>query len=280
GRGEARRAPAPPASLGTGLAGTRAPAPCPGPLRASAGPSSSSSRRQDAVLNACYRGCRLFSICHFVDAGAGLDATRAQCEAACAEAYGGAEEQRGCASGCRQQQLPAESGPEQGREPAPGPLAVLDLLSTLCSGIVSSAQSFISSTWTFSLQADDGKVVVFQVGLRLRSIPVPEQLGRLPLLGWHRGGTRAAPGSEPPPAPGSGQRVPEAPEPGGRAEPPPPGHDLLGCMSRRSGLPRWILAAGLLLSVAAMLWLSCAGLVTAPEHRVRTQVPGARRGDK
>lgn len=42
---------------------------------------SSSSSPQDAVLNACYRGCRLFSICHFVDASAELNTTRAECEA-------------------------------------------------------------------------------------------------------------------------------------------------------------------------------------------------------
>ncbi|NWI20355.1 TM59L protein, partial [Crypturellus soui] len=240
----------------------------PGPCFAPAGPSSSSSscrRRQDAVLNACYRGCRLFSICHFVDAGAGLNATRAQCEAACAEAYGRAEEQLGCASGCRQQQLPAESGPEQSRAPAPGPLSVVDLLSTLCSGIVSSAQSFISSTWTFSLQADDGKVVVFQApaGPRHPHECVTGGRGR-----DGDGDGMAAPGS---PA-GAWQRGPEVPgalEPGGRAE--PPQHDLLDCVARRSGLPRWILAACLLLSVAAMLWLSCASLVTAPEQHVRTQ---------
>nr|XP_025971098.1 transmembrane protein 59-like [Dromaius novaehollandiae] len=86
-------------------------------LRASASLSSSSSccrcRRQDAVLNACYRGCRLFSICRFVAASAELNATRAECEAACAEAYGRAEEQLGCVTGCRKQPPPAEPRPEQ-----------------------------------------------------------------------------------------------------------------------------------------------------------------------
>lgn len=44
-----------------------------------------------------------------------------------------------------------------------------------------------------------------------------------------------------------------------------------GCY-RRSGLPRWILAACLFLSIVVMLWLSCASLVTAPEQHIRTQV--------
>lgn len=41
---------------------------------------------------------------------------------------------------------------------------------------------------------------------------------------------------------------------------------------RRSGLPRWILAACLFLSIMVMLWLSCASLVTAPEQHIKTQV--------
>ncbi|KFW60625.1 Transmembrane protein 59-like, partial [Pygoscelis adeliae] len=44
----------------------------------------------------------------------------------------------------------------------------------------------------------------------------------------------------------------------------------VGCY-RRSGLPRWILAACLFLSIMVMLWLSCASLVTAPEQHVKTQ---------
>lgn len=45
----------------------------------------------------------------------------------------------------------------------PKPPSVMEAMSSWCNDIVSSAQSFISSTWTFYLQADDGKVVVFQV---------------------------------------------------------------------------------------------------------------------
>ncbi|XP_067168882.1 transmembrane protein 59-like [Apteryx mantelli] len=226
----------------------------------------------DAVLNACYRGCRLFSICHFVDASAELNATRAECEAACAEAYGRAEEQFGCATGCRKQLPQAESGREQSLEPEPAaaPFSVFDLVSTFCTGIVSSAQSFISSTWTFYLQADDGKVVVFQSQPELE-YPVPEapaaRSERTERM-WPGSGPRAG-------ARGPGQQPP-AKEPRGAA---PPEHDFLGCMSKRSGLPRWILAACLFLSIVVMLWLSCASLVTAPEQHVKTQ-PLSIAGDK
>ncbi|XP_035169040.1 transmembrane protein 59-like, partial [Oxyura jamaicensis] len=120
--------------------------------------------RADAVLNACYRGCRLFSICHFVDASAALNTTRAECEAACAEAYSKVQERFGCRTGCRNQLPEVESRMDKSPEVKAPSFSVLDLVSTFCNDIVSSAQSFISSTWTFYLQADDGKVVVFQVG--------------------------------------------------------------------------------------------------------------------
>uniref|UniRef100_A0A8C0EYZ6 Transmembrane protein 59 like n=1 Tax=Bubo bubo TaxID=30461 RepID=A0A8C0EYZ6_BUBBB len=224
---------------------------------------SSSSSPQDAVLNACYRGCRLFSICHFVDASAELNTTRAQCEAACAEAYSNAEEQFGCVTGCRKQLPEVESRKEKLKAPS---FSMFDLVSTFCNDIVSSAQSFISSTWTFYLQADDGKVVVFQVGVSHVPSLLSAERGGTPLLTtfslfpchpaspslrWIRTWTRSKelPGSSVPPR------------------------------SRRSGLPRWILAACLFLSIMVMLWLSCASLVTAPEQHVKTQ-PLSINGDK
>ncbi|XP_042650998.1 transmembrane protein 59-like isoform X1 [Tyto alba] len=242
----------------------------------------------DAVLNACYRGCRLFSICHFVDASAELNTTRAECEAACAEAYSNAEEQFGCVTGCRKQLPEVESRKEKSLELKVPAFSVFDLVSTFCNDIVSSAQSFISSTWTFYLQADDGKVVVFQSQPEME-YPFPEMQETQP--------ARPGQGSSPRvPQPHTGPRgkgeKPPMKEPRGKSkaqhpDPPQPEHDFLGCMSkwgvvgcyRRSGLPRWILAACLFLSIMVMLWLSCASLVTAPEQHVKTQ-PLSINGDK
>lgn len=47
-------------------------------------------------------------------------------------------------------------------------------------------------------------------------------------------------------------------------------------LCRRSGLPRWILACCLFLSVLVMLWLSCSTLVTAPGQHLKFQVSGSR----
>lgn len=50
-------------------------------------------------------------------------------------------------------------------------LSFLDLFSTLCNDLVNSAQGFVSSTWTYYLQTDNGKVVVFQVRSLSRATP-------------------------------------------------------------------------------------------------------------
>ncbi|NXI59067.1 TM59L protein, partial [Chloroceryle aenea] len=234
----------------------------------------------DAVLNACYRGCRLFSICHFVDASAELNTTRAECEAACTEAYSNAEEQFGCMTGCRKQLPEVESGKEKSLELKAPSFSVFSLVSTFCNDIVSSAQNFISSTWTFYLQADDGKVVVFQSQPEME-YPVPEALEAQPAQPGPRSSPRV-------PQPHTGPRAKGEKHPRkelqGKAkaqhpDPQQPEHDFLGCMSKRSGLPRWILAACLFLSIMVMLWLSCASLVTAPEQHVKTQ-PLSINGDK
>ncbi|XP_049664965.1 transmembrane protein 59-like [Accipiter gentilis] len=237
----------------------------------------------DAVLNACYRGCRLFSICHFVDASAELNTTRAECEAACAEAYSNAEEQFGCVTGCRKQLPEVESRKEKSLELKAPSFSVFDLVSTFCNDIVSSAQSFISSTWTFYLQADDGKVVVFQSQPEME-YPVLEALGTQPERPVRPGPGSGPRGSQPHAGPRAKGEKPPVKEPRGKGkvqhpDPPQPEHDFLGCMSKRSGLPRWILAACLFLSIMVMLWLSCASLVTAPEQHVKTQ-PLSINGDK
>uniref|UniRef100_A0A8D0BFF1 Transmembrane protein 59 like n=1 Tax=Salvator merianae TaxID=96440 RepID=A0A8D0BFF1_SALMN len=239
--------------------------------------------RQDTVLNACYRGCRLFSICHFVDATADLNATRAECESACMEAYAGGEEQFGCATGCRTQ-LP-ENREEKIPDQKGTSFSVLDLVSSFCNDIVSSAQSFISSTWTFYLQADDGKVLVFQSQPEIEDpgLEVQAPKSEVSDKAW----TVSVPNTlKPHTGPGEKLEKPpvEEPKSSPNAQPAadsqvPPEHDFLGCMSKRSGLPRWILAACLFLSIMVMLWLSCASLVTAPDQHVKTQ-PLSINGDR
>ncbi|XP_016519110.1 transmembrane protein 59-like [Poecilia formosa] len=164
----------------------------------------------------------------------------------------------------------------------PKPPSVMEAVSSWCNDIVSSAQSFISSTWTFYLQADDGKVVVFQ--------SQPEMEYSMPELQAPRSSVADKPwpqvhshtqrphGVKGRGDRGAGKSAIKGKRPVQHAEDAAADHDFLGCMSRRSGLPRWILAACLFLSIMVMLWLSCASLVTAPEQHIKTQL--SINGDK
>ncbi|XP_077441029.1 transmembrane protein 59-like [Vanacampus margaritifer] len=242
---------------------------------------------KDSIMNACHRGCRLYSICQFVNGNAGFNASKDECQGACQEAYVKLVEQEACSTGCASQ--PAEPEIQRRKLKAmtlrPKPPSVMEAVSSWCNDIVSSAQSFISSTWTFYLQADDGKVVVFQ--------SQPEMEYSLPELQAPRSNVADSPWPQvhshtqkPHGVRGRGEKAGSKAGSRGKhqvqhtdesaaaaAE-----HDFLGCMSRRSGLPRWILAACLFLSIMVMLWLSCASLVTAPDQHIKTQL--SINGDK
>ncbi|XP_018583577.1 transmembrane protein 59-like [Scleropages formosus] len=242
------------------------------------------SSAKDAVLNACHRGCLLFSICQFVNGNAGFNTSREECQGACQEAYSRQAEQDACIKGCGSQPSEAESRRRKLKALAhhSRPSSVMDTFSSWCSDIISSAQSFISSTWTFYLQADDGKVVVFQSqpeteytfpelqaprsDVADKSWPPANSHTQRPHTGARQHGAKGVSKAE--------SKLKHS----GQHDSPPAEHDFLGCMSRRSGLPRWILAACLFLSVMVMLWLSCASLVTAPDQHVKTQL--SINGDK
>ncbi|OBS64697.1 hypothetical protein A6R68_06752 [Neotoma lepida] len=267
----------------------------------------SDSLNSKAILtSACERGCRLFSICRFVARSSGTNATETDCEAgessgagctwgcgrgtlesrpsdsiiwptACTEAYVKTTEQRACREGCWGQTPEPETQLEQKKtalELPRGPLSLLNLLSTLCNDLMSSAQGFVSSTWTYSLQTDNRKVVVFQTqpvvesfafqGSHLQRVEVtwrgshPEALELHmdplgPLDKVRRAKTRVKT---------SKVKV----ESEDQQE-----NDFLSCMSRRSGLPRWVLFCCLFLSVLVMLWLSCCTLVTTPGQHLKFQ---------
>lgn len=40
----------------------------------------SPSLLQDSVMNACHRGCRLYSICQFVNGNAGFNTSKEECQ--------------------------------------------------------------------------------------------------------------------------------------------------------------------------------------------------------
>ncbi|XP_023788154.1 transmembrane protein 59 isoform X2 [Cyanistes caeruleus] len=211
---------------------------------------------KEEELYACQRGCRLFSICQFVDDGADLNRTKQECDSACTEAYSQSDEQYACHLGC-QNQLPfAELRQEQlmSLMPRIHLLFPLTLVRSFWSDMMDSAQSFITSSWTFYLQADDGKIVIFQSKPEVQYVPQLDQetgdtKGSLSL-------SKTAYGR-----PGSSQTFRGLFEE--RAS-----DSFFKCLSINSS---WILTTTLVLSVLVLLWICCATVATAVEQYVPSE---------
>ncbi|XP_042284491.1 transmembrane protein 59 [Thunnus albacares] len=221
---------------------------------------------REEELYACQRGCRLFSICQFVRDSDDLNQTKSECESTCHEAYTQSDEQYACNLGC-QNQLPfAEQRHEQleAMMPRIHLLYPLTLVRGFWEDVMSQAHSFITSTWTFYLQADDGKVVIFQTEPQVKffsqfelekevkeepqknfpglSSPVYKEYHRTLIQERDRDMT--------------GDRSYDD------------DYNLFSCLSRNPWLPGWILTTTLILSVLVLIWICCATVATAVDQYV------------
>ncbi|AWP03775.1 putative transmembrane protein 59 [Scophthalmus maximus] len=221
---------------------------------------------REEELYACQRGCRLFSICQFVRDGDDLNQTKAECESTCREAYTQADEQYACKLGC-QNQLPfAERRNEQleAMMPRIHMLYPLILARGFWDDVMSQAHSFITSTWTFYLQADDGKVVIFQTEPQVKFFSQfeldkdvkEEPENSFPVLNspvykeYHRTLIQERDRDM------TGDRSYDDE------------YNLFSCLSRNPWLPGWILSTTLILSVLVLIWICCATVATAVDQYV------------
>ncbi|XP_039175816.1 transmembrane protein 59 isoform X2 [Crotalus tigris] len=211
---------------------------------------------KEEELYACQRGCRLFSICQFVDDGIDLNRTKMECDSACTEAYTSqSDEQYACHLGCQNQLPYAELRREQlmSLMPKIHRLFPLTLVRSFWSDMMETAHSFITSTWTFYLQADDGKILIFQSKPDVQFVQSPNQenqdlkassLAKTSYL--QLGGPHAHKGS-------FDEDETES---------------FFKCISLNSG---WILTTTLLLSILVLLWICCATVTTAVEQYVPSE---------
>uniref|UniRef100_H3C0Z9 Transmembrane protein 59 n=1 Tax=Tetraodon nigroviridis TaxID=99883 RepID=H3C0Z9_TETNG len=207
---------------------------------------------REGELYACQRGCRLFSICQFVRDIEDLNQTKTDCESSCREAYSETDEQYACNLGC-QNQLPfAEQRQEQldAMMPRIHLLYPLTLVRGFWEDVMNQAHSLITSSWTFYLQADDGKVVIFQTEPQIKYFTQFE---------LQKDGEEEA------------QRslftVVKERDRDGNAERSYDGdYNLFSCLSRNPWLPGWILTTTLVLSVLVLIWICCATVATAVDQ--------------
>uniref|UniRef100_UPI0037E805A1 transmembrane protein 59 n=1 Tax=Semicossyphus pulcher TaxID=241346 RepID=UPI0037E805A1 len=221
---------------------------------------------REEELYACQRGCRLFSICQFVRDSEDLNQTKSECESTCHEAYSQTDEQYACNLGC-QNQLPfAEKRNEQleAMMPRIHMLYPLTLVRGLWGDIMSQAHSFITSTWTFYLQADDGKVVIFQSEPQIKFFSLfdvekddkEEQQKSFPGFGSpvYKDYSRTF--------------IQERDRDLTGARSYDDDYNLFSCLSRNPWLPGWILTTTLILSVLVLIWICCATVATAVDQYV------------
>ncbi|XP_023671689.2 transmembrane protein 59 [Paramormyrops kingsleyae] len=218
---------------------------------------------REEELYACQRGCRLFSICQFVSDGEELNQTKSECDSACREAYSQSSEQYACSLGCLNQLPFAEQRQQQllAMVPRIHLLYPLTLVRGFWNDVMSSAHSFISSSWTFYLQADDGKVVIFQTEPQIQFVPpfeLPQDGEEQPLLpskpvykDYQRSFIQER------------DRYMFADR--GHAE---EDYNLFSCLARNPWLPGWILTTTLILSVLVLIWICCATVATAMDQYV------------
>ncbi|XP_068427808.1 transmembrane protein 59 [Clinocottus analis] len=220
---------------------------------------------REEELYACQRGCRLFSICQFVRDSDDLNQTKSECESTCGEAYSHSDEQYACNLGC-QNQLPfAEHRLEQldAMMPRIHLLYPLTLVRGLWEDVMSQAHSFITSTWTFYLQADDGKVVIFQTEPQVRffsQFDVEKDFREEP--------QKSFPGLSPVYKEYHRTLIQERDRDMSGDRSYDNEYNLFNCLSRNPWLPGWILTTTLVLSVLVLIWICCATVATAVDQYV------------
>eukprot|EP00066_Takifugu_rubripes_P008904 XP_003975441.1 PREDICTED: transmembrane protein 59 [Takifugu rubripes] len=217
-------------------------------------------------LYACQRGCRLFSICRFVRESKDLKQTKIDCESTCREAYNDSETQYACNLGC-QNQLPFAVQRQEELDsmmPKIHLLYPMTLIRGLWEDVMSQAHSFITSSWTFYLQADDGKVVIFQTEPQIKFF-TPFELENdaeedpqksLPEL------------SSPIFKEYNRALIQERDRDMNTDRSYDNDYNLFSCLSRNPWLPGWILTTTLVLSVLVLIWICCATVATAVDQYV------------
>lgn len=205
-------------------------------------------------LESCKRGCKLFVIDKFAKESLDLNFTHARCVNACAEQYPDSPQYYACSLGCKEQLNQAEAKAKTEQPVLIHPLTPLLFIQQVYERVVNRVYHFLQRTFTaVYVQRDTGKLVIVRGELE----PV-----RLPDID-----TETPADGEAQPCQGSDGRCHEDTTSTSRAfhqESSFPGSTWLDCISRQSGLPRWILVFVLFLVVLTMVWLCCATTATFP----------------
>ncbi|XP_018115087.1 transmembrane protein 59 S homeolog isoform X1 [Xenopus laevis] len=222
---------------------------------------------EEEELFACQRGCRLFSICQFVDDGEDLNRTKVECESACLEAYPQPTEQYACNLGCHSQMPFAAKRQEELADLAPRIhiLFPLAFVGAFWRDMLDSAQSFITGnpSWTFYVQADNGRIIVVQSESEIQLDPQFLSEKTQPAESFLDKISYLMPG------PSTGQYGEERTwDQRSDSLNLDEGDNFLKCFSANSN---WLISVTLVLSVLVLLWICCATVATAADQYIPSE---------
>ncbi|KAJ8040708.1 Transmembrane protein 59 [Holothuria leucospilota] len=213
-------------------------------------------------LKACYRGCRLFSMLDFVEEvfNENFTDTMKECRDSCGEAYVDPSQLLACELGCSNQLPYAQALHRQWAEEESKVHLLIPVLSvqSLWRGLLDTYRGLSFSYWSVYMQDENGQVYVFESSPELDVFTLNPEANRVSARNWINAETNLQAFHPQTSTDINGQT----------------GYDdsasWLECVSRKSGLPRWLLSMTLFLSVLALIWLCFVTLMTAPEQRIST----------
>jgi len=250
---------------------------------------------EKSTVACCLRGCRLYSIIELVGEEGGTNGTLKSCVENCQEAYPrDGDGAAACTLGCRSQKPVADKwGPMPSLQGVGGVMGGVEgglasLLSpmlymhSMYSNMVDKVSQHASVSWSFYMQDGTGRLVVVKSqpqtlelsqGGDFDELTVPLSLasGRAPgvaMVAGHDAATQPLHDNQVMAA-RTGDHGDISFSADDSAEPSAAdSSDWLSCIANRTGLPRLLLCAVILLTALAMVWLCMSAAVTAPDHRL------------
>ncbi|XP_022103378.1 transmembrane protein 59-like [Acanthaster planci] len=216
-------------------------------------------------LPACQRGCRLFSIMEFAEEDTqDFNTTKEMCSQACGEAYKDGGQLYACQLGC-QNEVPFALQKQQellSEEPNVHILTPILAIQSMCEKF-SQFASFRFSSWLVYMRGDNGQVYIFESQPEVDIFTMDPKFQE-EIIDFGKMSNNLETNLEVL----SNRDSTDYPQ---KEDFTDDAYGWLDCVSKKSGLPRWLLGVTLLLSALAMIWLCCATTATAPDQRVSPQ---------
>ncbi|GAB6025635.1 Transmembrane protein 59 [Chamberlinius hualienensis] len=226
----------------------------------------------------CKRGCRFYSLVEFINKSQNENETRDACMASCMEAYSPTGERYACNIGCENQlpfpfPSPSNNQPLNDDDTTEAEWSSSHLLKpfmyvhSVYNNVMDRMLRVISVSWSFYMQQDNGQILLVQsepeILTEFVDIDDSEDKSKYDELGTANsemaklteGGVNSV-------------DVPVRITVNAYATEEVKSIDWLGCVSKKSGLPRWLLGLVIFVSAIVMVWLCFATTATAPEQHI------------